>query len=214
MNRSDGVGVFEVVSRPPSLGYVRRYVRMNNVRLIKEIPKKRLSLVSGDPTRFPVIGDLGESDHCYSTQGGPMVLVLFRTADGATEWEAEAYWNELEASIATEVDMDALFDANALYQSGNSPWTFFAYPTKVARKNGLPPDGDIEMLIAELQKRGLPLTIWVNARDEGTSYIACRVHDRSRLEQAIADLEDSGVLEESFLTDRSTQLFAWAGSST
>ena len=69
---------------------------MNNVRLIKAIPTRRLRLISGDASRPPVVGDLGETDQCYSGSWGPMVLVYFASSDGNTEWEAEAYESEIE----------------------------------------------------------------------------------------------------------------------
>lgn len=73
------------------------YVTMNNVRLITVIPKERLDLISGDGSEPPSVGDLGETDQCYTGPGGrQMVLVTFITANGASEWVAEAYVSELE----------------------------------------------------------------------------------------------------------------------
>ena len=187
---------------------------MKNVRLIKAIPEKRLSLVSGNASKPLAVGDLGESDHCYSGPRGPMALVYFHSADGKTEWEAEAYWSEMESTIATDVDVDALFDANALHRSGKCPWTIFAYPTAIARPNGLPPDYEVQMLLAELQKRGIPMAIWLNGIKENTTYFACRPEDRDRVNETIIDLENQGILEKDFLADHSAQLFAWAKNGT
>jgi len=69
---------------------------MNDVRIIKSIPKRRLRLIRGDASKPPVVGDLGETDQGYAGPWGPMVLVYFVSADGNTEWEAEAYESELE----------------------------------------------------------------------------------------------------------------------
>jgi hypothetical protein len=70
---------------------------MNDVRLTKAIPKRRLRLISGDGSEPPSVGDLGETDQCFTGPlGRQMVLVEFVTANGASEWEAEAYWSELE----------------------------------------------------------------------------------------------------------------------
>lgn len=69
---------------------------MKDARLIKPIPKRRLRLISGVASEPPVIGDLGETDQCYSGFWGPMVLVYFVSADGKTEWEVEAYESEIE----------------------------------------------------------------------------------------------------------------------
>ena len=69
---------------------------MNDARLIKAIPQKRLRLIRGDASKPPVVGDLGETDQAYPGPWGPMVLVCFVSADGNTEWEAEAYESELQ----------------------------------------------------------------------------------------------------------------------
>jgi len=69
---------------------------MNDARLIKAIPKKRLRLIRGDASKLPVVGDLGEADQGYSAFWGPMVLVYFVSADGNTEWEAKAYESEMD----------------------------------------------------------------------------------------------------------------------
>jgi hypothetical protein len=67
-----------------------------DVRLIKAIPKKRLRLVAGEPTRPPIVGDLGETDQAYTGFWGQMVLVYFESPDGKSKWEVQAYWTELE----------------------------------------------------------------------------------------------------------------------
>ena len=68
-----------------------------NARLVKIIPRRRLTFISGDVEKSPSVGDLGETDHCFTgSWGRPMVLVYFVSADGSTEWEAEAYESELE----------------------------------------------------------------------------------------------------------------------
>jgi hypothetical protein len=69
---------------------------MNDARLIKPIPKRRLRLIKGDPSTPPIVGDLGETDQWYAGFWGSMVLVYFRSADGTTEWEAQACESELE----------------------------------------------------------------------------------------------------------------------
>ena len=187
---------------------------MKDVRLIKPIPDKRLRLICGNASKRPIVGELGESDHCHTGPWGPMALVYFQSADGVTEWEAEANWSELAPSIATRVDVDSLFDANALHSGGECPWTIFAYPTNIARPNGLPPDDDVQMLLAELQNRGIRLAVWANGIENNTSYIACRHEDRLRIDHAITDLEVQGIIEKGFLADRSERLFASRKSVT
>ncbi len=55
---------------------------MKDVRLIKDIPEKRLRLICGDASKRPRVGDLGESGHGYTGRGGSMVLVHFQCDDG------------------------------------------------------------------------------------------------------------------------------------
>lgn len=69
------------------------------------------------------------------------------------------------------------------------------------------------MLLAELQKRGIPMAIWVNGIDKNTNYFACRFEDRTRIDQVITDLENEGILEKNFLAARSERLFALGNSS-
>ena len=67
-----------------------------DARLIKMIPMRRLRLISGDASKPPKVGDLGETDQCFTgSWGRQMVLVYFLAPDG-TEWEAEAYESEIE----------------------------------------------------------------------------------------------------------------------
>ncbi len=117
-------------------------------------------------------------------------------------------------SIATTVRVESLFDATALYCSGERPWTIFAYPTITARPNGLPPDDEVQMLLAELQQRGVPLAVWCNGSDANTTYVVCRYEDRIRVEHAINDLERQAILEPGFLADHSAKLFAVGRSAT
>lgn len=109
--------------RPP--GYRSRYVTMNDVRLVKPIPKRRLRLISGNGNNIPVVGDLGESDHCYTGPWGQMVTVYFTKRDGSAQWEAEAYTSEIASVIASRVDVSKFYDADALCRSGELPWTIF-----------------------------------------------------------------------------------------
>jgi hypothetical protein len=69
---------------------------MNDARLIKTIPMRRLRLLSGDGSKPPAVGDLGETDQWWTAVGGQMVLVYFVSADGKTRWEAQAYESEIE----------------------------------------------------------------------------------------------------------------------
>jgi hypothetical protein len=116
--------------------------------------------------------------------------------------------------VTASVNFAELFDAEALHRGGECPWTIFAYPTTIADSRGLPPDDDAQMLLAELQKRGIPMAIWISAIAENTTYFACRYADRNRVNDIIDELENLGMIEEDFLSKRSDYLFSIGNSST
>jgi hypothetical protein len=66
-------------------------------RLLQSIPEERRWLISGDGSQQPAVGDIGDTDQCFT---GPysrqMVCVYFLAANGASEWGVEAYEVELE----------------------------------------------------------------------------------------------------------------------
>ena len=109
---------------------------------------------------------------------------------------------------------DLLFDADEYHRSGFCPWTFFAYPTSLAVGRGLPPDNEACELLALLQGRGIDVAIWVNGIAEDTTYFACRNEDIERLNHAIQELEDSGMIEKNFCSKRSEHLFAQLAKRT
>lgn len=106
------------------------------------------------------------------------------------------------------IQFHLLFDADAEFRAGFCPWTFFAYPTRLADEKGLPPDDQACQLLSQLQRRGLDVAVWVNGIAEETSYFACRKRDMHRLNQVIQQLEDSGAIESDFCCKRSERLFA------
>ena len=112
------------------------------------------------------------------------------------------------------VNLEQLVDADALHRSGECPWTIFAYPTNIADSRGLPPDSGAQRLLAELQKRGIPMAIWVSEIAKNTTYFACRYADRFRINQTVTELEAHGILEKNFLSKRSDYLFSLGNSST
>ena len=69
-------------------------------RLTRSVPEKRITLISGEGKGQPVVGDIGETDHCFTgPDGRQMVLVYFLSSDGRSEWEVEAYESELEPVV-------------------------------------------------------------------------------------------------------------------
>ena len=66
-------------------------------RLLQPITEDRLWLVAGEEGTRPAVGDIGETDQCFTgPDGRQMVMVYFLSADGAREWGADAYETELE----------------------------------------------------------------------------------------------------------------------
>src|SRR5690606_30967120 len=86
--------------------------------------------------------------------------------------------------------------------------TFFAYPTSLAVEQGLPPDDKACQLLADLQGRGIDVSIWVCGIADNTTYFACRKKDIQRLNRALQELESLGTIDSDFLSIRSELLFA------
>ena len=112
------------------------------------------------------------------------------------------------------VNLDDLFDANAYRGSGGCPWTFFAYPTSVARVDGLPPDDEACKFLGAIQARGIDVAIWVNGIAENTTYFACKREDIQRLNDVLAELENSDRFGDNFSSKRTEELFALLENST
>ena len=138
-----------------------------------------------------------------------MVTVYFTKRDGSAQCEAEAYTSEIASVIASRVDFGKFYDADALYRSGELPWTIFAYPTALADSQRLPPDIDIQMLIAEFQHRAIPISVWSHDDSPNTTYIVCRYNDRCRIDQIVSELEMAGIIELGFLAKHSEELFSY-----
>lgn len=105
-------------------------------------------------------------------------------------------------------DLTKLFDADSYYRSGKCPWTFFAYPTTLADSRGLPPDEDVRQLLGELQFRGITIGVWMDPVANGTTYLACPKHEREQLGLVLRALEQQGLMENEFLTQRCERLFS------
>jgi len=104
--------------------------------------------------------------------------------------------------------MEATFDAEAYWRAGHCPWTFFAYPSRLADDHGLPPDEDAKRLLVELRTRGIQVGILANGIANDTTYFACPKEEIQRLHDALADLEANGSFETGFCTKRSEYLFS------
>lgn len=110
--------------------------------------------------------------------------------------------------VPHSLNTSSLWDADSYWHNGNCPWTFFAYPRSVADECGLPPDDDANRLLAELMQRGIRVGVWRDAVPEHTSYFACPKEDIQLLDEALAELEQCGLLKPNFCTEHSERLFA------
>ena len=106
------------------------------------------------------------------------------------------------------IQFELLFDAEMYHRSGKCPWTFFAYPTSLATDRDLPPDEDACHLLAMLQKQGIPVAVWVSTILENTTFFACRLEDRQKLDVALNEIDVRGINGKDFCISKSEKLFA------
>ena len=86
-----------------------------------------------------------------------------------------------------------VFDPDHDYEAGVCPWTFFAFPASLARKDGLPLDDRVVQRIQELQQRGIHVGLWRNSPVQGTHYLACPVEQKDLLDLVLNELERLGL---------------------
>ena len=116
--------------------------------------------------------------------------------------------NYVPNMLSHSIRFDKLFDAERYHRTENCPWTFFAYPTSLADGNGLPPDREACELLALIQQRGIDVAIWVSQIVENTTYFACRIDDRQKLDDVLNELQSFGTIDENFCRIRTERLFA------
>jgi hypothetical protein len=110
--------------------------------------------------------------------------------------------------------MQSAFDAEAYWRTRNCPWTFFAFPSRLADDHGLPPDEDAKRLLVELRTRGIQVGIWANGIANDTTYFACPKEEIQRLHDALSQLEADGSFEKGFCGKRSEYLFSLVAEGT
>jgi hypothetical protein len=92
--------------------------------------------------------------------------------------------------------------------SGESPWTFFAFPRVLADTENRPVDEQARRILLAIQQRGVPAATWVSPLTPGVVYFACPYESRKALNDAIELLERQGEFEIDFLAKRSEYLFS------
>lgn len=111
------------------------------------------------------------------------------------------------------MNLISLFDADAYYTAGNCPWTFFAFPSRLADDMGIPIDDAARRLLQELLRRGIRVGTWRNSPVKDTCYFACPKEEIERVNHAVNELEELGVFEKGFCTSRTEYLFSWIDPS-
>ena len=106
------------------------------------------------------------------------------------------------------INLRKLFDAEHYCRSGGCPWTFFAYPTSLAIAHDLPPDDDACRLLAEVQRRGIDVAVWVSDIVLDTTFYACRREKIQSLKDVLQQLEVPSDFGDRFCELRSEALFA------
>lgn len=106
------------------------------------------------------------------------------------------------------IHLEKLFDAEAYFRSGASPWTFFAYPTSLAGAFGLPDDDEACRLLAEVQGHGIEVAVWVSEIVFNTTFFVCRSEAVTDLQKVMRQLEVPEYFGDRFCEMRSEALFA------
>ena len=72
--------------------------RSPKARITAEIPAARVDLTLGDKKSMPVIGDIAELDHGFTTPAGVQAAIaVCRNPDGSVRWVADVLVSEMEA---------------------------------------------------------------------------------------------------------------------
>jgi hypothetical protein len=102
---------------------------------------------------------------------------------------------------------DDFFDPEAYWQSGNVPWSFFAFPTCMADEDGLPPDDDARAFLAMLQSAGIHVGVWANTPSQnGLSLFVCPKDDIELFHRVTEHLQFAGASATAFCIQRSQDL--------
>ena len=112
--------------------------------------------------------------------------------------------------MSLAIDVSELWDADASWKEGRSPWTIFAYPRSLADAQCLPFDLEARRFLAELQSLGLRVGVWAHPEIPGTVYFVCPFGEKERIARAISELERLGTFPPGFPSRHSEHLFSIA----
>ena len=72
------------------------------------------------------------------------------------------------------INLDQLVDLQSMWERGDCPFTFLAFPASTVDEHGVPKDADAQEYIAAIQAEAVPVGVWVKTPVEGTAYAAVR----------------------------------------
>lgn len=110
-------------------------------------------------------------------------------------------------SYSGPIDLDQLIDLHTLWERGECPYTFLAFPVSGMNEHGVPNDISAQQYIAAVQAEGVPVGIWLTTPVEGTAYAAVGRADIRSLHRAVGCLVETGRFPEPFAAELSERLF-------
>ena len=105
------------------------------------------------------------------------------------------------------IDLGQLFDPRPIWERGDCPFTFLAFPVSTVNQHGVPNDVEAQEYIAAVQAEGVPVGIWLATPVEGTAYAVVRYTDVQSLYRAVRSLAESKRFSEHFAAELSERLF-------
>jgi len=110
------------------------------------------------------------------------------------------------------IHVDQLFDPQPVWERGECPFTFLAFPVSAVNHYGVPVDMNAQEYIAAVQAEGVPVGIWLTTPVEGTGYAVVRKADIESLLKVVEMLETSKRFSEHFAARLTERLFQQSSS--
>ncbi len=105
------------------------------------------------------------------------------------------------------IDIDDLIDPQPLWERGECPYSFLAFPISSLTEHGVPKNTQAQEYIAAVQAEGVPVGIWRQTPVVGTAYAVVSPGDIHLLNRALDALEDSKRFSENFAAELCDSLF-------
>ena len=105
------------------------------------------------------------------------------------------------------IKLGQLFDPQPVWERGECPYSFLAFPVSAVSQDGVPGDVAAQEYIAAVQAEGVPVGIWLRTPTEGTGYAVVMQADIPLLKRALDALEKSNRFPKRFATEVTERLF-------